>query len=353
MSLALGPVKIHGMSVRIVLGGDVNLNRADPDRALLAMESVLAAADIRFVNLEGPLCSPSTDPGRPDIPHKKKWRHSPPHQVRALTSANIDVVSCANNVTYPPQAALTSMAVLDEHGIGHCGAGADLADARQPAIISRGGARVGFLAYTSTVFPYGHAASDAEPGVAAVRADTYYRPDPRVAEVPGRPPVVHTIADSAELAAMCDDITGLRHHADIIVVSMHWGLPGDNICDYQRQIAHAAIEAGADIIVGHGAHVIHGIELHQDRPIFYGLGNVVFDWPTMRGRGGGLLATVDPSAHDIGLHLVSQTDEQGRVRILNPDEPEGKVLADRLTTLSAHLGTDIKPDDGHLTVSWP
>jgi hypothetical protein len=167
----LGPVKIYDMSVRIVLGGDVNLNRPDAGRALLPLESVLAAADIRFVNLEGPLCSPSTDPGRPDIPHKQKWRHSPPHQVCALTSAGIDVVSCANNVTYPPQAALSSMAVLDEHGIGHCGAGADLAAARKPAIVSRG-VRVGFLAYTSIVFPYGHAATDTEPGVAAVRADT-------------------------------------------------------------------------------------------------------------------------------------------------------------------------------------
>jgi len=112
-----------------------------------------------------------------------------------------------------------------------------------------------------------------------------------------------------------------------VVVSLHWGIPGDNLCDYQHQIAHAAIDAGADIIVGHGPHLVHGVELHRGRPIFYSLGKVVFDWPAMRGRGGGILATVDQQAQRISLHLVSTTDEHGQVRLLAPDEPDGASLS--------------------------
>lgn len=225
--------------------------------------------------------------------------------------------------------------------------------ARRPAIAECSGARVGFLAYTSVFFPFGHAAADTEPGVATIRAETSYRPDPRVGEVPGRPPVVRTVADPHDLIAMSTDIARLRDRVDTVVVSMHWGIPGDSLCDYQRQIAHAAIDAGADVIVGHGPHVVHGVELHRGRPIFYSLGNVVFDWPAMRGRGGGILATVDPQAQRISLHLVSTTDERGQVRVVAPDEPDGGVtLADRVQALSAKLGTTIICSDDRLEVSW-
>ncbi|GAB1690745.1 CapA family protein [Krasilnikovia sp. M28-CT-15] len=276
------------MGVRILLGGDVNINRDAPVTALQPLASVLADADIRFVNLEGPLCDPSADPFSPDIPHKPGWRHSPPRMVDGLLAAGIDVVSCANNVNYPPTAALASIDVLDRYGIAHCGAGVDRAAARSPAVVERAGARVGFLAYTSIFFPYGHAAGDRQPGVATARAETSYRPDPRVAEVPGRPPVVCTVADPGDLAALRDDVRRLRDQVDVVVFSMHWGVPGDGLCDYQRQIAHAAIDAGADVIAGHGTHDVHGVEFHRSRPILYGLGNLVFDWPPMCGRGAGL-----------------------------------------------------------------
>lgn len=164
---------------------------SDQRRPFCGIEPVLAAAHLRFCNLEGLLAMPSENPARPDILHKPNWRHSPPEMAAARAAAEIDVVSCANNVSFPPHAVMASLAVLDAHGVQHCGAGATRAQARRPVVVDRQGTRVGFLAYTSIFAAHGHAATGDRPGVATLKAHTSYQPDPRVAEVPGRAPRPH------------------------------------------------------------------------------------------------------------------------------------------------------------------
>ncbi|MGH2353685.1 MAG: CapA family protein, partial [Chloroflexota bacterium] len=86
----------------LLLAGDTNLQfRDDPAGAFRHVLPLFRGADVRFVNLEGPLAGPSEDPTAPDIPHKAGWRHSEPRMVAGLVGAGIDAVGCANNVTYP------------------------------------------------------------------------------------------------------------------------------------------------------------------------------------------------------------------------------------------------------------
>ncbi|MEC3956923.1 CapA family protein [Nocardia sp. CDC153] len=100
-----------------MFGGDVNVQRrSKPTEAFAGIRDTLTKADFRFVNLEGPLCGDG-----PVIPHKPNWTHADPAMVEALTWAGIDVVSCANNVTFPAWATLASLEVLDRAGIAHCG----------------------------------------------------------------------------------------------------------------------------------------------------------------------------------------------------------------------------------------
>ncbi len=74
---------------------------------------------------------------------------------------------------------------------------------------------------------------------------------------------------------------------------MHWGIAGEKIADYQSAIAYAAIDAGADIVVGHGPHTLQAVETYRGRPALYSLGNLVFDWPVMHHRHReGLLARI-------------------------------------------------------------
>lgn len=267
----------------LICGGDVNIQgRPEPARTLQGLAEVLASADRRFVNLEGPFCG-SRGAGI-DIPHKPNWTHSEPAMIEGLTAVGVDVVACANNVTFPAAAALDSLEVLDRAGIAHCGAGVDQQSAHAPALVDVAGIQVAILGYTSICWPFAHAATAASGGVAALRAHTTYRPDYRVLEVPGRAPTVVTAPWPEDLARLASDIDAARSAADAVVVSAHWGVAGDRLADYQTTYAHAAVDAGAALVLGHGPHTIQAVETYRDVPILYSLGNLAFDWEPMRGR---------------------------------------------------------------------
>jgi len=267
-------------TVTLILMGDTNIqDREDPGAAYKHVLTTLKAADLRFANLEGPLSGSSKDPLLPDIPHKRGWKHSEPEMVQGLIAAGIDGVGVANNVTYPWQALMKSLEVLDRANIPYTGGGRNLAEAHEPLVIERKGVRFGFLQYAATVFPYHHAAERERPGIAAVRVRTYYQPPPDL-DKPGQPPIVVTIPDESSLQRMVGDIRRLRKQVDIIVVSYHWGVSGSTkLVDYQRTLARAAVDAGADIVMGHGPHKFQSVEIHNGRPILYSLAQFVFDWP--------------------------------------------------------------------------
>src|SRR5262245_5921489 len=92
---------------------------------------------------------------------------------------------------------------------------------------------------------------------------------------PGIPPAIVTWADPAYLADFCKDIAALRPKVDVLVASCHWGL-GREPLQYMTEIGRAAIDAGADVVVGHGPHYSLPVELYKGRPIYYGLGNLCF-----------------------------------------------------------------------------
>jgi poly-gamma-glutamate synthesis protein (capsule biosynthesis protein) len=120
---------------------------------------------------------------------------------------------------------------------------------------------------------------------------------------PGIPPVIITWADPDYLRGFTDDIAALRQKTDILVASCHWGLHKD-VLAYMPEIAHAAIEAGADLVIGHGPHCALPVEVYRGKAIFYGLGSFSFhtghggrrhgDWVGMMVRvtiaGGGISA---------------------------------------------------------------
>lgn len=340
----------------LLLAGDTNLqHREHPAGAFVHVLPLFRAADVRFCNLEGPLAAPSTDPAAPDIPHKAGWRHSDPAMVKGLVAAGLDAVGCANNVTYPPRAMLESLATLDAAGIPHCGGGRSDEEARRPVVIERRGVRLGFLSYTSVFWPVGHAAGPDTPGVATIKAHTAYRPHPRWHEMPGGPAIVVTWPDAAEVATMVEDVRRLRAQVDVVVLSCHWGISGSTqVADYQQAIGRAAIEAGADMVVGHGPHALQGIEVHNGKPIFYSLANFVFDWDRMRGRHlDGLL--VRGRIRERRLAEVSfipvRREEDGNPAPLEPSHGAGRQIIDEVRALSATYGTEFCVQDTEVVLA--
>src|SRR5262249_40113207 len=91
-----------------------------------------------------------------------------------------------------------------------------------------------------------------------------------------------TFADPADVASMREDIRRARAEADVVAVSFHWGIlfTPATIAMYETELAHAAIDEGADLILGHHQHILKGIQVYRGKAIFHGLGNFALPPPT-------------------------------------------------------------------------
>ena len=225
---------------------------------------VLDSVDMRFVN-----CM-RTYSSRGVINELAPQVRQPIEMADIFTNGRFDAVTLANNHTYDsgPEAMLDTRALFNSRGIQVTGAGKDLAEARQPAIIDRNGVRVGYLGYCSVSRP-GSEAGPGKPGIATVRTSVSY--DTHGENEPVR---IRTEPDMADLEMLTEDIKTLRKQVDVVVLAYHAGvirIPRV-IPDYQVAVAHAAIDAGADLVVGHSPHIPKAIEVYKGKAIFYSLG---------------------------------------------------------------------------------
>ena len=262
--------------------GDVILDRDEPESAFVSTGAVLGSADITFGNLELPYAESA-----PVNPMVKSFLLGDPRNVPGLAAVGFDVMSFANNhhMDRGYEAFARTLELLEENGIACCGAGRNIEKARRPAIVERGGAKVAFLAYAS-VMPIGYEADADKPGGAPLRVLTSYYPFEEIEwGFPGTPPVVHTFADPADLAAMQEDVRRAKESADLVVFTCHWGLHYVRaaVADYEGQMARAAIDAGADIVLGHHQHILKGIDSYRGKLIVHSLSHFVMDIPLLTG----------------------------------------------------------------------
>jgi poly-gamma-glutamate synthesis protein (capsule biosynthesis protein) len=217
---------------------------------------LLAGADLTLANLE---CALTASFSPPDDPYTMRFMSSPA-AVEGLLLAGIDAVSLANNhsMDFGPVGLRDTIAVLDAQSIAHVGAGENLADARRPAVLALGGAKVALLGYDGVSGAW-YGAGDNRPGTAPL--------DP---------------------ALLVEDVAAATELAEVVVPFFHWGLeytPGPT--PEQRHLARLAVDAGATLVLGAHPHWVQGIECYQGKPIFYSLGNFVFDqeWSTETKQG--------------------------------------------------------------------
>ena len=261
-----------------MLTGDINLmNVADPAVPFKRVAPTFAKADFVFSNLE---CCFYIPPGGHSLENEGFFAEAA--AAEALKIAGIQAVGIANNVNYGEAAITASVKRLDEIGVPHTGAGANRDAARAPVILDKGGVKIGFLQRTSVYWPTNHEATKGSAGVAVIKGHTAYqlplhktRVDIPPCNRPGLPPVILTWADVESLKAFTDDVAALKAKTNFVVASCHWGLHKD-VLNYMPQIAHAAIDAGADVVIGHGPHYSLPVEVYKGRPIYYGLGSFSF-----------------------------------------------------------------------------
>ncbi|MEO6152553.1 MAG: CapA family protein [Croceibacterium sp.] len=262
------------MSQVFLAVGDLAMDREDYDESFAATREVLAAADITFAQVETSFASSGVR-----LPQARHAVLARPDGAAALGRAGFDVVSMAGNhvLDWGNEAFFETRANLETAGVKVVGAGKDIAEARQPAMFTLAdGTTVAMLAYSS-ILPHSYWADERRPGCAPMRAFTVYEQIEH--DQPGTPARVHTYPHREDLAAMEADIRAAKQSADVVLVSQHWGIHfvRASIADYQREVARAAIAAGADAIIGGHAHVLKGVELIDGKPVFYSLCNFATD----------------------------------------------------------------------------
>jgi Bacterial capsule synthesis protein PGA_cap len=232
-----------------------------------AVRSLISSADLALANFENPA------PNDFDY-HPTGFSFSAdPALIEGVKDAGFDWLSLANNHirNYGGQGILDTIANLDRYGIGHAGAGANLHDARQPSFFNVGGITVAILAY-DTIRPDFAASS--------TRAGTNEMSAARV---------------KADVAA------ARAAGADFVIVFPHWGIEYTaQTTAKQRALAHAAVDAGADLVLGSHPHWAGGLEVDRGVPIFYCLGDFVFDIDASEQT----LEGIVPELTFMGTHLV-------------------------------------------------
>jgi hypothetical protein len=260
----------HSTTLKLILVGDLILDEPEPDSFFELARSTLREADLLVGHVE----VPHTLRGREntsDVPAPP----SNPDNLAALKHAGFHIATLAGNhiSDVGPDGIEDTIATLRQLGIVTTGAGMNLAEAREPAIVAPQGLSVGTLSY-NCVGPKDSWAGVKKAGCAYVQVITHYELDHAS---PGGPPRIYTFAEPESTDAMLMDIEILRRKVDVLIVALHKGIGHTPavLAMYERPLAKAAIDAGADIVFGHHAHILRGIEVYKQRPIYHGLGNFV------------------------------------------------------------------------------
>ncbi|MFH1484778.1 MAG: CapA family protein [Chloroflexota bacterium] len=335
------------MTTSMALVGDIYMKRDDPASLFSLTGTHLTGSDIVFGNLEAPLI----EKGTPVI--GKTAFKSEPRMVEALTAGRFKAVGVANNhsMDQGAEGILNTLKVLDRAKIAHTGAGRNVVEAHKPAIVEAKGTKVAFLSYASVFLPT-YAAEADRPGIAKVTVATAYQAPARVFEQPASPPIIITTPDAADMEALRHDIKKAKRRADIVVISWHWGVSQGfrALVPYQVDLGHAAIDAGADLIIGHHPHVLQGIEVYKGKVICYSMGNFVFTYksPYFDIEAIILKCQIDGKHIKRVSFVPALANDDLQPVVLGPKE--GQAVVDKIKQLSTEFGTTFKPEGNEIVI---
>lgn len=333
--------------ITVAVVGDFMIQEIPSAEEIATVQGFLGDAEIVIANIDTVL----SEKGEP-IP---KWANlrGPREVVHHLREMGIDVVTVANNhaMDFRAEGMLDMLAAYDEAGLKAIGAGANVAAAAAPVIVTVGERKVAILSF-SCLLPIASAAGPTWPGIAPMHVHQSFVVDELLmTEQPGTVPEVKCWLDDKDLTRVLRDVADARSRADIVIPVVHWGVPSPwrapshpMILEHQRVLGHALIDAGADAVMGIHAHELHGIEFYQGKPIAYCLGNF---WIT------GIMDYAWMGFESLVLRLVFGEGSTPEVEILplmlNDDghpraDPEVRTV-ELMNRLSAEFGVRVEQVD--------
>ncbi len=307
-------------TMTFALTGDAIISRRlSPYKApeFLQMIDLIRNADVAFTNLE--ILFHDYTQGYPAAHSGGTWMAAEPVMAEELVWAGFDIVSRANNHTmdYSAGGLRSTTEVLDAAGLVHAGAGENLARARAPAYIETPGGRVALISVASTFSDEDRAGPQrgdvrGRPGLSPLRYTTRYEATRSALDnlrdaardaglgnladgdtmrmlgtqfVVGNDPGRHTSVHEGDLVQITEMVREAKRQADWVIVTSHTHESDGSReipAEFLVELTHAVVDAGADLFIGHGPHVLRGIEVYRGKPIFYSLANFIFQNETVR-----------------------------------------------------------------------
>jgi poly-gamma-glutamate synthesis protein (capsule biosynthesis protein) len=322
-------------TITLALAGDVMLARL-VNEAIRANGSLypwgdvlplVRKADLSLINLECVIA----ESGEPFEPARVFYFRADPQAIEVLTEGGVDYVTLSNNhaMDYQGPALLETIEHLDEHGIAHAGAGGNLQEAGQFALLEGGGIKVGVVAFADHFQEY--AATETNPGT-------------NIIPITLGAPHFSRVEEGIQAARAAG--------ADLVVFSIHWGPNMRHVPpQHFKEFARAVIDAGADIFHGHSAHVFQGIEIYKGKPILYDTGDLIDDY---------YVDIVHRNDQQFLFLVTATQDGIERIELVpvlisnaQVNTAHGAVvdeMYERMSKLSADMGTEIRREGDSLVI---
>jgi poly-gamma-glutamate synthesis protein (capsule biosynthesis protein) len=260
--------------------------RATAPAAVPVIQGLLKG-DVVFTNLEAAVAE------KGETVHEGRGFLTPPEALDALTTFGFNLLSLSGNHAFDLKATGIQNTIREANSrkIVHAGTGSNLAEATAPGYLYTPKGTIALIASASGLITPGGSATAVRPGVNELRMEAGDRENEATVDLLGAPGNTPNQEDSQRIL---QSIREARQHADLVIVYQHNHVFGNRSFatiftegmqerlapnDWLKKWTHAEVDAGADIVVMHGAPLLHGVEIYRGRPIFYDLGNFIYNVP--------------------------------------------------------------------------
>src|SRR5580693_3896854 len=247
----------------------------------------LLKGDVIFTNFEAAVAE------KGETIHEGRGFLTPPEALDAVKAFGFNLLSLSGNHAFDlkVKGIQNTLREADTRKIVHAGTGNNLAEAAAPGYLHTPKGTIALIASASGLIAPGASATADRPGVNELRIEAGDKENEATADLPGAPPNTPNRGDSERIL---QSIRDARQHADLVIVYQHNHVFGNRSFstiftegmperlapnEWLRKWTHAEVDAGADIVVMHGAPLLHGVEVYHGRPIFYDLGNFIYNTP--------------------------------------------------------------------------
>src|ERR1700676_3647180 len=276
-------------AITITLAGQSMIRsdiRATAPAAVPVIQGLLKG-DVMFTNLEAAVAENG------ETVHEGRGFLAPPEALDALKCFGFNLLSLSGNHAFDLKVTgiQNTIREADRRKIVHAGTGNNLAEAAAPGYLHTPKGTIALVASASGLITPGGSATADRPGVNELRVEAGDNENEATNDLPGAPGNAPNQEDSQRIL---QSIRDARQHADLVIVYQHNHVFGNHSFstiftegmqerlapnDWLKKWTHAEVDAGADIVVMHGAPLLHGVEIYHGRPIFFDLGNFIFQLP--------------------------------------------------------------------------